>query len=228
MSVSIVVPLFGPEHFFTACMRAIDENTDGHYGVIVVDNGTGYDMDCVPNPQAIVRNGVNQGFAVACNQGARCSTSSTLLFLNVDTEVQPNWLPPLIAAFDDPGVAMAGPRIVHPAGDLQTAGIRTWHGIGHAGGEEIKQDLPTRDVDGVTGACMAIRRDVFNEFGGFDTAFYNGYDDVDLCLSLSEKGYRIRYVAESQIVHHESATGSERWARAAQNVQIMNDKWGHR
>ena len=229
LKTSIIIPLFGPEHFLTACLSAITDNTEGDYDVIVVDNATGYDLSGAPNLAAIVRNKENLGFAVACNQGAKCSKSEILCFLNVDTEVQPGWLPNLLTAFDDPEVVMAGPRIVHPAGDLQTAGLHLWHGSGSAGGQEIKEDLHSRDVDGVTGACMMIRCKEFFVLGMFDTDFQNGYEDCALCMSATEAGYRIRYVAESQITHWESAAGgTDRWANAGRNVETMNRKWGNR
>ena len=229
MTVSIVIPVFGPEHFLTACLKALADNTEGDYETVVVDNGTGYDLALTPEPRAIVRNAENLGFAVASNQGASCSKGEFLVMLNVDTEVQPGWLPPLLAAFNDPIVAMAGPRIILPDGSLQTSGIRTWHGAGSAGGEELKDDAPSRDVDGVTGACMVIRHSVFDALGRFDTRFVNGYEDVSMCLSVREAGHRIRYVSESLVVHHESAAGGEdRWKHVDQNIQTMNEIWGNR
>ena len=76
---------------------------------------------------------------------------------------------------------------------------------------------------------MAIRRDVFNGLNLFDTQFINGYEDVDACLAVKEAGHKIAYVAESVVMHHESAAGgADRWTHAAQNVQTMNDKWGSR
>ena len=84
-----------------------------------------------------------------------------LVLLNYDAEVQPGWLLPLVQALSDSTVAMAGPRIHHPDGSLQTSGISTFHGGGSAGGQELKDDGPSRDVDGVTGACMAVRKDAY-------------------------------------------------------------------
>ena len=221
--VSIIIPVFGPEHFLTACVHATKANTKG-YELILVDNATGYAMDA----DVIIRNDANKGFAIACNQGANAATSDILLFLNVDTEVQSGWLPPLLATFDDHEIAMVGPKIIHPDQSLQTSGIRTWHGNGNAGGEELKDDSPSRDVDGVTGACMAIRRDVFNDVEQMHTGYWLGYEDVDLCLSIRERGYKVRYVAESTIVHHESATGPERWSKTYDNIALMNQRWGAR
>ena len=78
-------------------------------------------------------------FGLACNQGADVANGSLLCFLNVDTEVQPGWSPPTITASTIWRLPWRY-RIVHPDGSLQTAGgIRTWHGGGTAGGEELKE-----------------------------------------------------------------------------------------
>ena len=84
--VSIIIPVFGPERFLTACLSAIASNTIGHE-LILVDNATRYDMSA----DVVIRNDANKGFAIACNQGANAATSDILLFLNVDTEVQSGW-----------------------------------------------------------------------------------------------------------------------------------------
>ena len=54
MTVSIVIPVFGPEYFLTACLTALTDNTEGDYETVVVDNGTGYDLALTPEPRAIV------------------------------------------------------------------------------------------------------------------------------------------------------------------------------
>ena len=199
------------------------------YSVVLVDNTNNYDIKTTHNLEAVYRNPENLGFARGCNQGAKGLKSDILLFLNNDTIGTMDWLSNLLTAFDDNDVVMCGPRIVHPDGTLQTSGgIRTWHGHGSAGGEELKEDGPTRDVDGVTGACMAIRRGTFERFYGFDEKFRNGWEDVDLCLQVREAGLRIRYVSESQIVHHESASGPARWQFVHENIAYMQTKWGKR
>ena len=220
----MVIPVWGGAEILDACLRALDANLEGSQ-VILVDNSTGHDMTA----DIVIRNATNDGFAKACNAGANAASGDLLCFLNVDAEVQPGWLAPLVAAFDEPGVAMAGPRIVHPNGTLQTAsGIRTWHGGGSAGGEELKIDGPSCDADGVTGACMVIRKDVFNAAGQFCEFYDLGYEDVDLCLTVREMGWRVRYVAESTITHRESGTGPERWRSCHANVALMQQRWGNR
>ena len=209
MIVSIVIPVYGAESLLTSCLAALDANTSPSRGilwdVVAIDNATGYDI----NAETVIRNPENLGFGTACNQGADAATGDLICFLNVDTEVQSGWLTPLISALDDPEVAVAGPRIIHPDGTLQTAGgIRTWHGNGGAGGEELKNDGPSCDADGVTGACLLIRKDVFNAVGQFDTRFINGYEDVALCLAVREAGWRIRLRVG---VNHRSPRVSHAW-----------------
>lgn len=227
-SVTIIVPVWGPSELTDACLESLVWScTD--YDLVVIDNTRTYEPKVTPGDHfTIVRNAENVGFAKACNQGADLATTDIVLFLNNDATGTLDWLANLMEAFDDYDVVAAGPRIVHPDGSLQTSGVRTWHGGGSAGGEELKDDLPTRDVDAVTGACLAVRRDVFNALGQFDTGFINGYEDVDLCLQLRGTNCRIRYVAESQIVHKESASGPERWAHVYENIAYMNAKWGNR
>lgn len=226
-AVSICIPVFGPQHFLDACLKSIEANTPDPYEIRIVDNGTGHPVES-SHIQYLRRNVENVGYAVATNQAAKGAKAPLLCLLNVDTEVQSDWLGPMLAAFHDPQVAAVGPRIIHPNGVLQTSGIRTWRGGGSAGGEELKGDGPSRDVDGVTGACMVIRTDVFHSVGSLCDQYKNGYEDVDLCLTLRDAGWRIRYVAESTIVHHESATGPERWQWAHANVALMNQRWGNR
>lgn len=209
-------------------LDAVDSSTDVPYEIVLVDNGTGHPIEERPG-RIIIRNSENEGFARASNAGARAASAPIVVMLNVDTAPEPGWIRPLLAAFDDPDVAMAGPKLTYPDGRIQCAGIRTWHGNGSAGGENRQDEHPTNsDEDGVTGACMAIRRSVFEALGGFDENFWNGYEDVDLCLAVREAGHRVAYVAESTVRHHESVSGPERWRSAAQNVAYMNGKWGSR
>lgn len=228
MSVSIVIPCYGDKSQLDACLESLEQTTtvaDGLLETILVMNGTGWVVPGYPT----IQNETNTGFANACNSGADMARSEMVCFLNQDTILEPNWLPPLVDALDDPGVAMSGPRIVHMDGSLQTAsGIRTWHSGGNAGGEELKIDGPSCDTDGVTAACMLIRKDVFTAAGAFYSGYWCGNEDVDLCLTIQEMGWRARYAAESQIQHAEHGSGADRWVRVHENVALLNQRWGNR
>jgi GT2 family glycosyltransferase len=197
-----VVPAYGPPALTDACLRALAANTPPHE-LVLIDS----------RPQGL-------SFARACNEGARSATRDALVFLNCDTEPLPGWLPPLLDALREPLVGAAGARLLYPDGSIQHTGV-TIHRE-PAEGINRTDEHPTEDVDGVTGACLAIRREVFPSF---DEGFVNGYEDVDLCLGLRQAGYRIRYVAESTVMHHESATGAARWSHAQQNVDRLQAKW---
>lgn len=228
LTVTIVIPVFGAKQYLDNCMAAHAANTD-NCKIVLVDNGTGHSVDQPKNLDAIIRNPENLGCTAAKIQGASAASTDIIIFEDVDTEVQPGWLDALLTAFEDPDVAMAGPKLIYPNGSIQCAGVRTWHGHGQAGGENRHDEHATNsDEDGCTGACMAIRRSVYEEVGGIDPIWPNAYDDVDLDLLVKEAGHKIAYVADSVIIHHESKTGPERWTHAHIAVQEMNRKWGNR
>ncbi len=174
-----------------------------------------------PDAEILVPSGGT--FAVNCNEGARLATTGTVIFLNDDTETQPGWYQPLLKALETHTVA--GSRLTYPDGRIQHAGIGfTWDGA-TLHGINLTEDGPSREVDAVTGACLAIRRDKFLTLGGFDTGYRNGNEDVDLCLRIRATGGTVWYCADSHVVHHESASGPARWAHTAENVARLNELW---
>lgn len=221
MTTSIVIPHYASLDLTEACVAAIAMNTDD-YELVIVDNGTGD-----PLPGLVIRNADNRGFAAACNQGAAAAHHDHIVFLNNDTEPHPGWLPPLISSLNaDTGAA--GSQLVYLDGSLQHAGVwlyRNSRGVLTA--ENRHQAHSTGLVEAVTGACMAVRRDAFDEAGGFDEGYWNGYEDIDLCLTMRDMGWSIRYEPASVVTHHESASGAERWSGIIGNVQRLQRKWAH-
>lgn len=149
-----------------------------------------------------------------------------LVFLNVDTEPQPGWLPPLVHALSMPGVGIAGSRLVYPDGRLQHAGVDVHRPGGRPVPANRQTEREAEDVEAVTAACMAVRRRAFDLAGGFDEGYWNGAEDVDLCLTVRSLGMRVRYEPASVVVHHESATGPERWAAVGANLDRLARRWG--
>ena len=222
--VSIVVPVYGQWPYTKRCLQAIEEHTPESYEIVLVDNGS---TDETANHPVAVRNARNRGFAVACNQGALYAEGEILVFLNNDTEVHEGWLEPLVDQLAIEGVGAAGAKLVYPHGLIQHSGVEVDFRL--PPGKEaqgLTQDLPERDVDAVTGACLAIKRSLFLDLGGFDVGFWNGYEDVDLCLRVQAAGYRVRYTPESVVTHHESKSGPERWTKVRENVFRLREKWG--
>ncbi|HWB83412.1 MAG TPA: glycosyltransferase [Bryobacteraceae bacterium] len=172
-------------------------------------------------------------FARMNNLAARQASGDVLVFLNDDvTPISRDWLSDLMAHALRPEVAVAGARLVYPSGAIQHAGLVTGigQGVGHIHrdtfGSPYWNWLPfTRNVSAVTGACLAIRRSVFEELLGFDEAFPINYNDVDLCLRARRAGYEVIIEPHSVLRHRECRTRKpgidfeerelwqERWAR---------------
>ncbi len=148
------------------------------------------------------------------NLGAETAEGEILVFLNDDVEpLVPAWLYQLAAQVQRPEVGIAGARLMYPAGTWQHAGIAIGigDGCGHPG--RGMNATPywnwtnlTRDVSAVTGACMAIRKELFQQLGGFDPAFPVNYNDTDLCLRARKAGYRVLYEEGAVLCHRECQT----------------------
>ena len=222
--VSVIVPLYGAWRHTERCLRALEARTPKPWELVLVDNGS-TDETIVQPVQ--VRNARNRGFAIGCNMGADYAAGNVLVFLNNDTEVSDGWLAPLVARLEDPTVGIVGAKLVNPDGTVQHTGVGV--DFTRRPGREawgMTDDRPAGDVPAVTGACMAVRRDVFEQVGGFDRGFWNGYEDVDLCLKVRAAGYRVCYEPGSLVMHVESASGPERWTAVRQNIERLRAKWG--
>lgn len=178
---------------------------------------------------ALERNG---GFARACNAGAGAASAELFVFLNNDTIPTTGWLDFLVEdAENHPEAAAIGAKLLFPNGVTQHAGVAIgqdrWPRHLYAGfpGEHAAVNR-SKEVAAVTAACLLVRRRDFEEVDGFDTAFLNGYEDIDLCLRLRERGRTIRYCARSVVYHLESVT---RWhdspQSTADNDRLYAERW---
>lgn len=241
---SIIIPTFNRLDMTTRCLAALRKNTDPKLAdLIVVDNGSSDGTTTFLREQqqaGRLRTQLNQenvGFARACNQGAALAATPTLVMLNNDTEPEPGWLEPLLAALDgDPRVAAVGAKLLYPDRTIQHGGVAL---VDHRPRRDpllalhlfvsLPEDHPSasrpRPARAVTAACMAIRRNAFEAVGGFDEGYWNGYEDVDLCLEFAAHGWTIQYEPRSVVIHHESQSGPERFRRAQQNVARLHAKW---
>jgi GT2 family glycosyltransferase len=153
-------------------------------------------------------------FSLMNNLGVSAGAAPIVLLLNDDViATASGWLERLIAPLQDHTVAITGAVLRYPDGTLQHAGIVTGvgDGAGHVGRFTRSSDLwpwltMTREVSGVTGACLAMRREVWNELGGLDPAFPNNYNDLDLCLRAWQSDYRVVCIAELALIHEECRT----------------------
>lgn len=218
-AVSVVIPLFNRVELTANCWESLAAHTGTPEAeVIFVDNGStdgtaGFLRELagsVAPPVTVLTNPANQGFARACNQGARAARGEVVVFLNNDTVVHENWLAPLaeeLAAHPETGVA--GSKLLYPDGTIQHAGVcvNRWNipyhvFLGAPSDDPLVSER--RAFRMVTGACMGVRRREFLALGGFDEGYVNGHEDVDLCLRYAEAGLRSVYRPDSVVTHFES------------------------
>jgi GT2 family glycosyltransferase len=152
------------------------------------------------------------------NWGVIQAQGDLLLFLNNDIEsIESGWLEEMACWASNPEVGAVGAKLLYPNHTIQHAGLVV--GLeGHANHifadcQEIYSGLFGsavwyRDYSAVTGACMMMRRNVFEQIGGFNEEYHLAFNDIEICLRTIQAGYRVVYTPFSRLVHHEGATRS--------------------
>ena len=171
--------------------------------MLVVDNGGDAN---VPDGVTLVSPGENLGFGAGNNLGARQATGDALVFLNPDTVVSPGGLTGLVAPLEDPsvGIVTARLRLLDRTETLNSAGNEVHvTGIAWAGayGEPAESVSELRDVAFPTGAAMAIRRDLFEELGGFTAELFLYQEDLELGWRVRLRGLRVVVNPAADVLH---------------------------
>jgi GT2 family glycosyltransferase/tetratricopeptide (TPR) repeat protein len=235
---SIIIPVFNKLELTQQCLMSLAEVTTGtSYEVVIVDNhstdGTAEFLETVGGDVQVLRNATNLGFAKACNQGARAARGKHLVFLNNDTIPKTGWLDPLIQevnSHDD--VAVVGSKLLYTNNTIQHAGVvisrlyQTPYHLFLGFPENLPAVNTRREFQVVTAACMLVRKETFEEVGGFDESFVNGFEDVDLCLKIRQLGKKVVYQPKSCLYHLESQTPGRKTHDAA-NADRLLARWEH-
>ncbi len=237
LSVSFVIPLYNCLALTQAMLASLQATLPPGlaHEIILVDDGstdgTRAWLATLAPPIRVVLQERNLGYAAANNRGASLARGEFLALLNNDLVLTTRWLEPLLAVQRQLG-ARAG-----LVGNVQRE-IRTG-AIDHAGifinargKPEHERDLPWwswlpgawRRSDAVTGACVVVRRSLWNELGGFDERFVNGCEDVDFCLRAAAAG-RVNAVALSSRVGHHISASPGRKARNEENTYRLALRW---
>jgi GT2 family glycosyltransferase len=198
--------------------------------VTVVDNDCPDDSASTVSdlPAEIVRMGRNAGFAAGCNAGAARGSGNLILFLNPDATISPDDVRLLASCLEanSPRGAVA-PRVFNAAGNLELT-MRRDPSLASAFGEALflhhlfpRRAWPTesvrtgynqpRDADWVQGSVLMVRRDVFEQLGGFDEHYFLYSEDADLGTRLRRAGYALRYEPAATAQHVGAASGRRDW-----------------
>ena len=225
MKTGIIIPIYNLWKEMTLpCLVSIKECTDlSHVYIYTIDNAS-QDVSSSEILQTgknifgahfqYLRNDENKGFAIACNQGAQLAKEQgcgALFFLNNDTKVTKNWLPPLLKELENPEIGLVGPLLLYPDNTVQHCGIiYDLNGyIGHIYSKfpynhpVIKKHACNKAI---TAAALLARTEEFFNLGKFCEEYINGFEDVDLCFQYEKAGYSCKVVQESIVYHYESKT----------------------
>jgi GT2 family glycosyltransferase len=251
-SVGILIPTTCKLGFLKRCLDSLRRKTTySNYEILLLASEACYEIseqrlfleNIRQDPRVRVLAYPNKpfNFSWVNNWGASLTNAPVLVFLNDDTEViTSQWLDRLVARVMLPGVAAASAILYYPNDTIQHAGVILGSGgvadhafrhlprgdAGYFGRAAIDQDLSC-----VTAGCMAIRREVFEAVGGFDERLAIAFNDVDLCVRITQAGWRIVWTPSAELYHRESASlGShsspQRAGRFKMESDFMLQHWG--
>lgn len=249
LSVSIIIPNRDQPAVLERCVRSILERTSyPNFEILLVENGSieAETFSVYERLQALdgrIRRmdwGEVFNYARINNQAARRARGEMLLFLNNDTEViRPDWIERMLDHARREPVGAVGAKLLYPDGAVQHAGVIIGiRGIAAHSHKRLERTAPgyngraglVQNFSAVTAACMLVRREVFEQIGGFDEAYAVAYNDVDLCLRLRAAGYWIVWTPFAELFHHEQLTRGHDTApaereRAIAETERMRRLW---
>jgi GT2 family glycosyltransferase len=240
--VSIIVPTAGKLHLLRPFVESLRTRTIyPHYELVFLDNSRGDHPESIDYLRSlglrVLERNEPYNWSKLNNDGVRESDGELLLFMNDDMEIVDGaWLGELASLAMRDGTGAVGPMLLYPDGRIQHAGVVL---VGHGGGamhllaglhpaDPIYRDLHrvTREVTANTGACLMVRRSIYEEVGGFDESLPIVFNDVDLCLRLADAGYRNIWTPNTVVIHHENVSRTHYPIGA--DEERFRARWGER
>lgn len=236
--VSILIPVHNGLGFTQACLESIWTHANDAIPceILVLDDlstdGTAEYLEALGSRIRVLHSPPQTPFAEKMNEAAERAEGEYLCLLNNDTLVTKGWLEELLVPIrQDPEIAVVGNRHLTPeTGQINHAGMvfQPNGSPSHLYRGEPSEFWPARisqEFQCLTAACWMIAKRRFIELGKFDTAFRNGFEDVDFCLRARKKGFRVFYNADSVIYHHGVSTEG-RMDHEAANLALFLIRWG--
>ena len=249
--VSILIPSCDHAKDLRTCVDSIyAKTTYPHFEIIVIENNSKEEETFRtyerlerqhPDSFRVVRwEGTGFNYSALNNFGARFAQGEYLLLLNNDTEViTPRWLEEMVMFAQQERIGCVGAKLLYPDDTIQHAGL----GFGYLTlAAHMHKNFPVanpgymgrliyaHDVYGVTGACLMIRRALYEEVGGLDESFAVAFNDVDFCVRVHKAGYQNLFTPFAMLYHYESKSrgldeSPEKRARFVSEVTRFQTRW---
>lgn len=206
MKFSIIIINYNGKTITKNCLDSLFSSLPkGQCEIIVVDNASKdssikYLYSLYGNKIKIISNDLNLGFAQANNQAARIAQGDYLFFLNNDTIIKDDILPPLEEYLKNEKIGVLSPRLVLEDGSCQEYSYGRFPNLYRLffGNKKVSE---RDEIDWVSGAAMIVKQDVFARAGGFDERFFMYFEDVDLCSRIKKLGYEAAVAFDAKVVH---------------------------
>jgi GT2 family glycosyltransferase len=247
--VSIIIPNKDNASLLRNCLSSIKERTTyDNYEIIIVENNSAdtatvnfyKELKRYSNIHIVNWEGKEFNFSEICNMGFRYAKGKQLIFLNNDIEIiTPNWIEEMLMYCQRDDVGAAGAKLYFSNRSIQHAGVvlgiegtaghilygAPFGSAGYMGKLQIVQNMSA-----ITGACMMVKRKVFEDVGLFPPEFHNSYNDVDLCIRIRKAGYLIVWTPYAEAYHFESKsrgynTTHEKKQKLASEIAMFKAKW---
>ena len=249
--VSIIVPTAARSPHVTECLSAVLAQTD--YAVfemlVVVSQNQKLDdrqlqvLEPIlkdPRVKFVQLQTDSFNYSEANNFGVRHAKGALICMLNDDVApMRPDWLAGMAGHLADPRIGAVGAKLYYPNRTIQHAGIIAGlAGLAAHANRMLAQGEPgyagravlNQEVSAVTGACLLVRRSVFDAVGGLDEAYPIAFNDVDFCFRIREAGHGIVFSAGTEMWHYESVSlghhfAGARAAKEASELLRMRTRW---
>lgn len=231
--VSIIIPVHNGWEYTYPCIETLISYTgEVPYEIILADDCS---TDVTPHGIShypairVVRSGTSVGYVKICNNAARQARGAYLVFLSNQVTFMSDWLSPLLQIMErEPSVGIVGPKMIYPDGMLQEAGGILWSDASRENYGNLEEpSLPEynyiKEVDYVSGACLMVRRTLWEAIGGFDERYSpEYYGDADCAFRARKAGYLVLYQPQSLVIHHAMVSEGMKLSAGMQADQQAN------
>lgn len=246
--VSVIIPNKDEKETLQTCMEMLNNNTSyQNFEIIIIENNSTTDeifryyKELSKDPRIhLLRWGKEFNYSAINNFGVTHAKGEYLLFLNNDIKsINPDWMEELLGVCQRPEVGGVGAKLIYPDNTIQHAGCVV--GMGGIAGHMFV-DMPAdrtgylhkasllQDMSAVTAACLMMKKEVFEEAGGFTEELAVAFNDVDLCLKVRKNNHLIVYDPYAKLYHMESKTrgaedSKEKVRRFQTEIEYMRCHW---